>query len=77
MAKHGLNTALKTAVFDTGQHQERIAKAARIQPQKLSHVIHGRRELDEKERARLLAVLARYGVHRTESELFSLVEEVA
>lgn len=60
-----LNVVLKAALWGTGKPQERIARAARIAPQKLSHVLRGRRELDEGERKRLARVLG-----RTEHELF-------
>jgi len=69
MSKHILNVALKTALFATGKRQERIAKAARIAPQKLSHVLRGRRELDEGERKRLARVLG-----RSEDELFGATQ---
>lgn len=68
---HGFNTALKAALFATGKKQERIAALARIPPQKLSHAIYYRRELDDKERERLVKVLARFGVVRSVSELFA------
>lgn len=67
MSKQSLNVALKTALFATGKQQQKIAKAARIAPQKLSHVLRGRRELDADERKRLARVL-----DRSEEELFPM-----
>lgn len=66
------NVALKTAIFATGHEQQQIAKRARISPQKLSHVIHGRRDLDDRERERLARVLG-----KTEAELFPSEEALA
>lgn len=71
MKKSAPNVALKTAIFASGREQRRIAKMARIAPEKLSHVVHGRRELDDAERARLARVLG-----KSEAELFP-VEAVA
>lgn len=65
MQKRTPNVALKTALFATGKQQQRIARLARIPPQKLSHVIHGNRELDADERGRLARVLG-----KSEDELF-------
>lgn len=67
MSKPTLNVALKLALFASGKQQQRIAKAARIAPQKLSHVIRGRRELDSEERKRLARVLG-----KSEDELFAV-----
>lgn len=67
MEKPVLNVALKTALFATGKHQQRVAKAARISPQKLSHVLRGRRVLDDDEKARLAKVLG-----KSEDELFAV-----
>lgn len=72
MKKPAPNVALKSAIFATGKHQQRIARLARIQPQKLSHVIHGRRELDDAERDRLANVLG-----KSIGELFPIGEAVA
>lgn len=65
MSKPQPNVALKTAIFASGREQRRIAKLARIAPEKLSHVVRGRRELDDDERARLCRVLG-----KPEAELF-------
>lgn len=65
MKKPAPNVALKTALFATGKDQQLIAKRARISPQKLSHVIHGRRDLEPEERERLAKVLG-----KTQDELF-------
>lgn len=67
MSKTSLNVALKMALFATGKPQQDIAKKARINPQKLSHVIHGNRELDNDERERLSRVLG-----KSEAELFEV-----
>ncbi len=67
MTKRPLNVALKAALFATGKPQQVIAKAARVNPQKLSHVIHGSRELDADERKRLARVLG-----KSEDELFAV-----
>lgn len=72
MKKTPPNVALKSAIFATGKHQKRIASLARIPAEKLSHAIHGRRELDDDERARLARVLG-----KPESELFDRVEALA
>lgn len=72
MKKPAPNVALKTAIFASGREQQRIAKLARIAPEKLSHVIHGRRELDDKERERLARVLG-----KPEAELFPSPEALA
>lgn len=65
MAETTKNVALKTAIFASGREQQRIAQLARIAPEKLSHVIHGRRALSDDERKRLARVLG-----KTEDELF-------
>lgn len=70
MPKPSVNVALKTAMFSTNRQQQLIARAARIAPQKLSHVVHGRRDLDPDERKRLIHALERFGVQSTEVELF-------
>lgn len=67
MKKPVPNVALKTAIFASGREQQRVAKLARISPQKLSHVIRGRRTLDEAERERIARVL-----QIPESELFQV-----
>lgn len=67
MSKPSLNVALKTALFATGKRQQDIAKKARIEPQKLSHAIHGKRELDDDEKCRLARVLG-----KSEDELFAV-----
>lgn len=65
MSKTKPNVALKMALFATGKHQQRIAALAKIAPEKLSHVVRGRRVLDSDERARLCAVLG-----KAEADLF-------
>lgn len=72
MDKPTKNVALKTAIFASGREQKRVAKLARIPAEKLSHVIHGRRELDARERKRLARVL-----DKPESELFGQPESIA
>lgn len=66
MTKPVLNVALKAAMFASGKHQQQIAKLARISPQTLSHVIHGRREFTGAERKRIAKALS-----KAESELFA------
>lgn len=53
------NLALKFAIFASGRHQQDIARLARLEPQKLSHAIYGRRELMPREQIRLAKVLCR------------------
>ncbi len=65
MKKAPRNVALKNAIFATGKHQKRIARLANVPAEKLSHAIHGRRELDDDERKRLSRVLG-----KPEAELF-------
>lgn len=72
MSKPTLNVALKAALFASGKSQERIAKAARIAPQDLSHALRGRRELDKRERKRLARVLG-----ASEAELFGATQSEA
>ena len=72
MKKPAPNVALKMALFATGRDQQDLAKRARVSPQKLSHVIHGRREFDAKERERLARVLG-----KSQDELFPSDEAVA
>lgn len=71
MAEHPRRlVALKAALFASGKHQQVIAKRARVAPQKLSHALKGRRELDAGERQRLAKVL---GI--PEQELFGELNE--
>lgn len=72
MKKPAPNVALKMALFSSGVEQERIAKRARISPQKLSHAIYGRRVLDADERKRLATVL-----NKSEDELFPIELQAA
>ena len=60
------NLALKTAIVATGQLQHRVARRARIHPQRLSNAIHGRKILNDKERERLSKILG-----QSEAELFA------
>lgn len=53
------NLPLKVAIIADGRHQEVIARKAQIEPQLLSHVIYGRRELTADAQARLAKVLRR------------------
>lgn len=72
MKKPAHNVALKMAIFASGREQQRVAKLARVSPQKLSHVIRGRREFDDAEKARLARVLG-----KSEEELFPESDAVA
>ena len=45
------------AIFASGRAQQDIAREARIEPQKLSHVIYGRRELMPSDQRRVAKVL--------------------
>lgn len=65
MKKTAQNVTIKVAIVEAGLTQQKAAQQARIEPQKLSHVIHGRRSLNEKERGRLAKALG-----KTEAELF-------
>ncbi len=64
--KRVLNVALKTAIFGSGKKQKTVARLARINETKLSHIIRGRRPPSEIERANLAKVLG-----RPEAELFA------
>lgn len=59
------NVPLKMAMFASGKRQQNIAKAAKIDPAKLSHVVRGRREFTPNERRRIARVLG-----KSEAELF-------
>lgn len=65
VAKQQLNVALKTAIFESGKKQKRIAKLARISEAKLSHIVRGRLAPNDTEREALAVALA-----RPQSELF-------
>ena len=53
------NLPLKIAIIADGRSQEYIARKALIEPQRLSHAIYGRRDLDADAQARLAKVLRR------------------
>jgi transcriptional regulator with XRE-family HTH domain len=59
MLKPSPNLALKTAIAATGEYQKQIAKKARIDPQRLSDAVRGRRSLREREIASLERVLGK------------------
>jgi transcriptional regulator with XRE-family HTH domain len=67
--KRVLNVPLKTAIFQTGKLQRRIATLARMNEYQLSHIVRGRREATPEQRARLAQVLG-----RPEHELFPCTE---
>lgn len=59
MKKVRRNVALQSAIFASEQEQRTIAKRAKVAPEKLSHAIYGRRQLDDAEQQRIAAVLKR------------------
>lgn len=68
------NLALKVAIVQSGKKQRAIARSTRIPETRLSHIVRGRLEPTEKERAVIARVL-----DRTEAELFgeAVMEQAA
>lgn len=62
-----LNIALKTAIWESGKKQKRIAKLARMEEPRLSRIVRGHDEPTPEEKARLAKHL-----HKAESELFPM-----
>ena len=50
------NIALKMAIFQSGMRQIEVAKAADIHESRLSHIINGHREANEREQTALVDV---------------------
>lgn len=57
--KQRLNVALKIAIVESGKKQRRIASLTRISEPRLSHIVRGRIEPNDDERARIARVLER------------------
>lgn len=61
------NVALKIAIVESGKKQNVIARSCRIPETRFSHIVRGRAEATDKEKARIAKAL-----NRVQDDLFPL-----